>query len=150
MKKGRGSLKILCGGGGHIFSQPKRDHFFFFQSLILNLFLKKECNIRNQSASCTTEPLFVSLSNTALQIFCLIHNSSILKDLFIKRCTYCTVFRNNTTDCFRICLVKEGEGEVTFFKGSKRGVQKNPVNRIENLQTPHFINNDTSLKHCIY
>ena len=27
-------------------------------------------------------------------------------------------------------------GGVTFFKGSKRGGQKNPVNRNENLQTP--------------
>ena len=65
------------------------------------------------------------------------------------------MFKNNTTDCFRICFVK-GRG-VTFFKGSKRGDvprvegggghvflidpkgrggQKNPVNRNENLQTP--------------
>ena len=32
-----------------------------------------------------------------------------------------TVFKNNTTDCFRICFVKQGGGGVTFFKGSKRG-----------------------------
>ena len=64
------------GGGGHIFPNLKRGVTFFFQSLILNIFLKKVCNTRNQSASCTVEPLFVSLSNTTntdLQRFCLIH-----------------------------------------------------------------------------
>ena len=80
------------GGGGeaHFFSEPKKDGSHFFQSLILNIFLKKVCNIRNQSASCTTEPLFVSLSNTDMQRFCLIHkpHSSILKDLFINKILY--------------------------------------------------------------
>ena len=78
--------------GGHaFFSEPKRGGgHVFFQSLILNIFLKKICNIRNQSASCTTEPLFVSLSNTDLQRFCLIHkpHSSILTDLFINKILY--------------------------------------------------------------
>ena len=47
-------------GGGTFFSDPKKEgHVFFFQSLILNVFFKKVCSIRNQSASCTTEPLFV-------------------------------------------------------------------------------------------
>ena len=75
------------GGGGHIFfSEPKKGDHVFFQNLILNIFLRKVCNIRNQSASCTTEPLFVSLSNMDLQRFCLIHelHGSILKDLFIN------------------------------------------------------------------
>ena len=80
-RRGEGSLKILLGGG-HIFSEPKKGDHIFFQSLISNIFLKRVCNISNQSASCTTEPLFVSLSNTDLQIFCLIHkpHSSKLKD----------------------------------------------------------------------
>ena len=78
------------GGWGTFFPSLKRGGHVFFQSLILNIFLKKVCNIRNQSASCTTEPLFVSLSNTTnidLQRFCLIHkpHSSILKDLFINK-----------------------------------------------------------------
>ena len=60
-------------GGAHFFPNLKGGGHVFFQSLILNIFLKKECNIRNQSASRTTEPLFVSLSNMDLQIFCLIH-----------------------------------------------------------------------------
>ena len=60
-------------GGGTFFSEPKKGGHVFFQSLILNIFLKKVCNIRNQSVSCTTEPLFVSLSNTDLERFCLIH-----------------------------------------------------------------------------
>ena len=68
----RGGLKILWGGA-HFFPNLKRKGHVFFQSLILNIFFKKKvCNIRNQSASCTTEPLFVSLSNTDLQRFCLI------------------------------------------------------------------------------
>ena len=77
-------------GGGTFFSEPKKGGSRFFQSLILNIFFKKVCNIRNQSASCTTEPLFVSLSNTDLQRFCLIHkpHSSILKDLFINKILY--------------------------------------------------------------
>ena len=91
----RGGLRILWGEGGTFFPNLKRGVTFFFQSLILNIFLKKVCNTRNQSASCTVEPLFVSLSNTTntdLQRFCLIHkpHSSILKDLFINK--YCTLF----------------------------------------------------------
>ena len=53
-----------------------------------------------------------------------------------------TVFKNNTTDCFCICFMKQGGGESRFlrdpkggmflgltggsrfFKGSKRGVKK--------------------------
>ena len=32
------------------------------------------------------------------------------------------VFKNNTTDCFRICFVKQGGGGGSrIFKGSKRG-----------------------------
>ena len=78
------------GGGGTFFPNLKRGGHVFFQSLILNIFKKKVCNIRNQSARCTTEPLFVSLSNTDLQRFCLIHkpHSSILKDLFINKILY--------------------------------------------------------------
>ena len=74
------------GGGAHFFPNLKRGDHVFFQNLILNIFLKKVCNIRNLSACCTTEPLFVSLSNTDLQRFCLIHelHGSILKDLFIN------------------------------------------------------------------
>ena len=75
-------------GGGTFFSDSKKRVLrFFFQSLILNIFLEKVCNIKNQSASCTAEPL----SNTDLQRFCLIHNkphSSILKDLFINKILY--------------------------------------------------------------
>ena len=63
-----------------------------------------------------------------------------------------TVFKNNTTDCFRICFVKQGgggchlfygdpkggkslelKGGVTFFKGIQKGGQKNRVNQNENL-----------------
>ena len=79
----RGGLKILWGGGGaHFFPNLKRGVTFFS-------FLKKVCNIRNQSASCTNEPLFVSLSNTDFQI----HkpHSSKLKDLFINKILY-TIF----------------------------------------------------------
>ena len=87
-EEGGGGLKILWGGP-QFFPNLKRGGHVFFQSL-LNIFLKKVCNIRNQSASCTTEPLFVSLSNTDLQRFCLIHkpHSSILKDLFINKILY--------------------------------------------------------------
>ena len=76
-------------GGAHFFPNLKRG-VIFFPEFNIKYFLKKVCNIRNQSASCTTEPLFVSLSNTDLQKFCLIHkpHSSILKDLFINKMLY--------------------------------------------------------------
>ena len=67
----------LCGGGrgAHFFSNLKRkgSHFFPEFNIEYIYIFKKVCNIRNQSASCTTEPLFISLSNTDLQRFCLIH-----------------------------------------------------------------------------
>ena len=92
MRKGGDGSEDFMGGGGTFFSDSKKRVLrFFFQSLILNIFLEKVCNIKNQSASCTAEPLFVSLSNTDLQRFCLIHNkpySSILKDLFINKILY--------------------------------------------------------------
>ena len=55
--------------GGHIFPQPKRGGSRFFLEFNIKYFFKNGM----QFASCTTEPLFVSLSNTDLQIFCLIH-----------------------------------------------------------------------------
>ena len=61
------------GGGGHIFSDPKKGCHVIFPEFNIKYFFKKVCSIRNQSASCTTEPLFVSLSNTDLQRFCLTH-----------------------------------------------------------------------------
>ena len=61
-------------GGDTFFSEPKKGGSRVFPEFnIKYFFLKKVCNIRNQSVSCTTEPLFVSLSNTDLQRFCLIH-----------------------------------------------------------------------------
>ena len=61
--EGGGSLKILWGG--HIFFEPKKGgHIFFPESNIKFFFFKNVCNIRNQNVSSTTEPLFVSLSNT--------------------------------------------------------------------------------------
>ena len=64
----RGVLKILWEST--FFPNLKREGHVLFQSLILNIFFKKVCNIRNQSASFTTEPLFVSLPNMDLQRFC--------------------------------------------------------------------------------
>ena len=61
-------------GGGHIFSEPKKEGggVTFFPEFNIECFFKKRyAIIRSQSASCTTEPLFVSLSNTDLQRFCL-------------------------------------------------------------------------------
>ena len=73
------------------------------------------------------------------------------------------MFKNNTTDCFRICFVKQGGGGSHFIRDSKGGTslglrgghiflrdpkggsKKNPVNRNENLQTPLLIKNNTSL-----
>ena len=52
------SEDFMGGGGAHIFSRTLKGASRFFS------FLKKVCNIRNQSASCTNEPLFISLSNT--------------------------------------------------------------------------------------
>ena len=64
------------GRGGTFFLEPKKgggSHFFPEFNIEYIYIFKKVCNIRNQSASCTTEPLFISLSNTDLQRFCLIH-----------------------------------------------------------------------------
>ena len=60
-------------GGGTFFPNLKRGVTFFPEFNIKYLFFKKVCSIRNQSVSYTTELLFVSLSNTDLQRFCLIH-----------------------------------------------------------------------------
>ena len=70
-----GGSEDFMGRGPHFFPNLKRGGgHVFFQSLISNIFFKKRyANIRNQSISCTTEPLFFSLSNTDLQRFCLIH-----------------------------------------------------------------------------
>ena len=65
----RGGLKILWGGGGTFLSEPKKGGSRFLPEFNIKYLLKKVCNIRNQ----TTEALFVSLSNTELQRFCLIH-----------------------------------------------------------------------------
>ena len=54
----KGGLKILWGGA-HFFPNLKGGSRF-----IPEFNIKYLCNIRNQSVSCTTEPLFVSLSNT--------------------------------------------------------------------------------------
>ena len=52
----------------------------FFPEFNIEYFLKKgNAIIGNQSASCTTEPLFVSLSNTDLQRFCLMHKPDSLR-----------------------------------------------------------------------
>ena len=67
MRRGGGASRFYGGGGAHFFPNLKLGITFFSEFNIKYLF-KKECNIRNQSASCTTEPLFVSLSNTDLQI----------------------------------------------------------------------------------
>ena len=67
-----GGLKILRGGA-HFFPTLKRGAQVFFPEFNIKYFFKKVCYIRNQSTSCTTEQLFVSLSNTNLQRFCLIH-----------------------------------------------------------------------------
>ena len=67
---GEGRSEEFIGGGVTFFSEPKKGGSRFFPEFnIKYFFLKRYAIIRNQSASCTTEPLFVSLSNTDLQRF---------------------------------------------------------------------------------
>ena len=66
--EGRGGSENFMGGAHFFLNLKGGSHFF--PEFNIKYFLKKVCSIRNQSASCTTEPLFVSLSNTDLQIFC--------------------------------------------------------------------------------
>ena len=70
MRRGGGRSEEFIGGGVTFFSEPKKGESRFFPEFnIKYFFLKRYAIIRNQSASCTTEPLFVSLSNTDLQRF---------------------------------------------------------------------------------
>ena len=81
-RRGGGESEDFIGGEGTFFLNLKRGDHIFFPEFNIKYFFKKGMQISNQSASCTTEPLFVSLSNTDLQIFCLIHkpHSSKLKN----------------------------------------------------------------------
>ena len=80
MRRGGGSEDFI--GGAYFFLNLKRGGggSRFFPEFNIEYFFKKGNSIiRNQSASCTTEPLFVSLSNTDLQRFSLIHKPHSLR-----------------------------------------------------------------------
>ena len=95
----RGGSEDFMGGGGTFFSEPKKGGHVFFQNLILNIFLKKVCNIRNQSASCATEPLLVSLSNTDLQRFCFYISHTVQYSKICLLIKYCKLFLNLQNLC---------------------------------------------------
>ena len=96
-RRGGGSEDFM--GGAHFFPNLKRGGHVFIQNLILNIFLKKVCNIRNQSASCATEPLLVSLSNTDLQRFCFYISHTVQYSKICLLIKYCKLFLNLQNLC---------------------------------------------------
>ena len=62
--RGGGQSEDFMGGAHFFLNLKKGGHIFSPESNIKLFFLKNVCNIRNQNVSSTTEPLFVSLSNT--------------------------------------------------------------------------------------